>query len=124
MTREEILKLEGRLLDAAVAKHVMGWTDFTPIDPDYDFTVRANGRNSNYATSPDGKRTWFPVYHREISSAWEVLNKLIQLGMEINVGFYEKWDCAIDYRGTQYDEQAETAPEAICKASLLAVLGI
>ncbi|WP_438498040.1 BC1872 family protein [Paenibacillus sp. IHBB 3054] len=65
-----------------------------------------------------------PCYSTNISAAWTVLNKTIEMGMEINVGFYQKWDCALDYHGTQWNEQADTAPEAICKTALLAVLGL
>lgn len=57
----------------------------------------------------------------DIADAWLVLNRMIELGAEINVGFCEKWDCSIDYPiGCNWTEQAETAPLAICLAALKA----
>ncbi|MBY0205283.1 BC1872 family protein [Paenibacillus cucumis (ex Kampfer et al. 2016)] len=110
LTREQVPELKkGRELDSHVALIVMGVKEVTIVGK-YHFI--------------DSLDTPLPNYSTDISAAWDVLNKMIYFGMEVNVGFYEKWDCALDYRGTNWCEQAETAPEAICKAALLAVLDI
>ncbi|WP_340389520.1 hypothetical protein [Paenibacillus sp. FSL E2-0151] len=110
LTREQVLMAKpGDHLDLLVAINVMG---FEPSNQRSGWV-----RIGALATYP--KR-----YSTDISAAWEVLNKMIYFGMEVNVGFYEKWDCALDYNGTNWCEQAETAPEAICKAALLAVLDL
>jgi len=102
MTPEEIQQMKpGRELDKLVFKFVMGGR--IPEPP-----LRA--RIMNFST--------------DISAAWEVVEHLKNKGAEINIGFYEKWDCDIDYPiGCNWREVGETAPEAICKAALLAVLG-
>lgn len=136
LTREEILAMEPVELGPAVAEHIfqakvigkenfpelsllIGWFGKEAWKP-----MKGTWHNAEWRTSEE--RAWLdcPRFGEDISAAWEVLNKLIEMGMEINVGFYKKWDCALDYRGTQWNEQADTAPEAICKTALLAVLGL
>lgn len=64
-----------------------------------------------------------PHYSTSIADAWQVVEKMKELGAEINIGFYEKWDCEFDYPiGCNWRAVAETAPEAICKAALIAIL--
>lgn len=111
LTREEILAMEpGDKLDEWVALKIMGFEKSNLRDG----WVRVGA----LATYP--KR-----YSKDISAAWEVLNKMIEKGAEVNVGFYEQWDCSIDYPiDCNWRETAKTAPEAICKAALLAVLEV
>ncbi|WP_340011773.1 hypothetical protein MHI32_01535 [Paenibacillus sp. FSL H7-0690] len=136
LTREEILALDPIELGPAVAEHIfqakvigkenfpelrllIGWFGKEAWKPMKGTWHNAEWRNSE-------EKAWLdcPRFGEDISAAWEVLNKVIEMGMEINVGFYKKWDCDLDYRGTQWNEQADTAPEAICKTALLAVLGL
>ncbi|WP_042165563.1 BC1872 family protein [Paenibacillus gorillae] len=66
------------------------------------------------------------LQQREIpkySTTWEgmrlVVDEMLKRGAEINIGFYEDWDCSIDYKGTNYRSVSEHAPYAVCKAALL-----
>lgn len=112
MIPEEIQQLKpGIVMDTLVANKVMGWG----TDHEWSFYVPEKDR---FVPSQ------FHQFSVDISAAWEVLEHLKSKGAEINVGFYEKWDCDIDYPiGCNWREVGETAPEAICKAALLAVLG-
>ncbi|MFD1179230.1 hypothetical protein ACFQ3W_23455, partial [Paenibacillus puldeungensis] len=91
-----------------------------------DHAFGANGYKRNFAFDPtDDKQKIIPLYSSDISAAWEVLEHLKNKGAEINVGFFAYWDCSIDYPiGCNWRAVAETAPEAICKAALLAVLEV
>lgn len=101
MTREEILTMKpGRVLDMRVAQFVIGgsWIDDVP-----DFSTR-------------------------LSAAWEVVEKfpIIKITrVEIFEGNY--YHAVEISANTETDSplrvEAKTAPEAICKAALLAVLG-
>lgn len=112
----------GRELDALIAEKVMGKTvrsknevTNNAFKPEYDELVVDLG-NERYE--------FIRHYSTDIADAWKVLKKLIQLGAEINVGFYKQWDCSIDYPiGCNWLVQAETAPLAICLAALEAVGG-
>lgn len=121
MTREEIIAMEpGIELDRLVSVHVMGFEirkEYLPDQSYHEYYYREGWKyeNVNY---PD---EWQPS--RLISAAWEVLEHLKDKGAEINIGYYEQWDCSIDYPiGCNWRAAARTAPEAICKAALLAVL--
>lgn len=118
-TREQILNMPaGRELDALVAEEVMGWKRRVDFDLVEDTDVLAR-----YEPFSMEVREFHPS--SDISAAWEVLNHLIKLGAEVNVGFYKEWVCSIDYPiGCNWREVATTASEAICKASLLAVMGL
>lgn len=131
MTPEEIQAMGPKELAEMTAAHVMGWIIISERE-DLERRQTANyvsGRGiiglygNRYIARSDGRsRDWNPG--EDISAAWEVLEHLKNKGAEINIGFYEKWDCDIDYPiGCNWREVGETAPEAICKAALLAVLG-
>lgn len=115
MTREEILAMEpGRELDALIEQHIFGkrveWiqdevTDPYPIVPaEYGYIVE------NYSS--------------DISAAWEVVNQM----------YKDNWDFTLErhrfmnrdkvgaFFGSLETVKAEAAPEAICKAALLAIL--
>lgn len=110
ITDEQILNLPpGRDLDSHIALRVMGFKQITIVGK-YYFTDPIDTQLKSYST--------------DIAAAWEVLQHLKNKGAEINVGFFEQWDCSIDYPiGCNWRSEAETAPEAICKAALLAVIG-
>ena len=69
MTRDEIMKLEGRELDAAVADRVMGW-ERHPRPTEQEATMGI------LMTAP-GKigamRNQFPHYSTDIAAAWQVI---------------------------------------------------
>lgn len=110
MTREEILTMEpGRELDALIEQHVFGkrveWiqdevTDPYPIVPaEYGYIVE------NY--SSDISAAWEVVEKRNrwFSLQWNGLEYVCEIGIDA--------PCKIG---------AKSAPEAICKAALLAIL--
>lgn len=75
-TIEQIKTMTGRELDAAAAKLVMGWTNFSPIDPEIDYGVGVNGYRRNYARDLEGRYTWFPLYSSDMSAAMELEAKI------------------------------------------------
>lgn len=142
MTREEILAMKpGRELDCLVAEHIFGywWAD----GPKYDYDgpcewerilvppAISREEMKRYNFPPKGKipKTFFvhEEYSTDIAAAWEVL---IHIGMQGQVGFSggDDWFCEIDSGwhddGTAKNFKATgyTAPEAICRAALLAVM--
>jgi len=105
MTRDEILAMEpGRELDALVAEKVMGWTHY---------------REEWGGVVPDS----ISHYSTDISAAWEVVEKMgpfTQLTADIYNGI-TVWHCSFSVVDSV---DAVTAPEAICKAALLAALEV
>jgi len=116
--------------DALVAERVMGWTDFSPINPDVDFEVGVNGHRRNYAFPPDdNKYQSFPCYTTEISAAWEAVEKMKHGGwnlVELNNALIqyndEHWHyVCFNKNGKRAVSGKPTAPEAICLAALRAL---
>lgn len=122
MTREEVMNLPvGRFLDADVAEKVMGWHTFSPIDPEYDHSIGKNGYRRNFAFDPrDDKYKPFPLYSSDIEEAWKLVNRLKD---RFNITVYTddngKYAAEINF---YVIDDCDTAPEAICKAALLAVM--
>lgn len=107
MTREEILGMEaGRELDALILEYV-----FNDCDYHGDYLITVEERDFHPST--------------DIKAAWEVREWITENigGMKIiNVCDELPEYCDI-WNGKEYIEaQGLTAPEAICKAALLAVL--
>ncbi|MDF2814464.1 MAG: hypothetical protein K0Q81_664 [Paenibacillus sp.] len=125
MTRDEIWRMDaGRELDALVSEKLMGWTEFSPIDPKIDYGVGVNGYRRNYAKDPDGRLTWFPFYSTDITAAWEIIGKFDEISVRkyqtVSPGF--RYICRIDIDGEDVIANGLTAPEAICKAALLTLI--
>jgi hypothetical protein len=135
MTRDEILAMNpGPELDALVAERVMGWkrTNRRPCYPE----AWANYPQEWFLT-PDGSVenvTNLPRYSADITVAWEVMEKLRGLFDEdyfwhiatlrhgrVSAYFAEEYPPATGKRIVGRSE-ADTAPEAICKAALLSVV--
>lgn len=125
LTREKILSMPaGRELDALVAEKVMGWKQCSMEG------VRIKtcyGKPPEFGRN-DG-RVRIPGYSTDISAAWEVVEKVKQMNWFFILSdnlFPDKWEASLfwDPNGTMIEARAETAPEAICKASLLAVMGL
>ena len=113
MTREEIMRLEGRELDAAVHERVFG----RPVKwaaPSAEFT---------FPFDPD-TRIRIPDYSADIAAAWQVIERMWDLGWYVDMGHYEdEWEVAF-YNGLQRYEDCGWPPAAvICRAALLAVCG-
>jgi len=109
LTREQILAMPaGRELDALVRKHVFGWS------------LIGDGRSK----SPDGYQIRsIPDYSTDIAAAWEVAEKFETI--EVKRFHTDKglWFCEIKEK-IWHRSYGATAPEAICKAALLAVMGL
>lgn len=117
MTREEVLKLQWRQLDAAIEENIFGnkvkWvedelTDLYPISGEYAYIV--------------------DHYSDDILAAWEVVEKLRESHLYVDirtcVDFYEVW-ITLHEDGYQTETVSSSKlPEAICKAALLAVLDL
>jgi len=132
MTRDEILKLQaGREMDALIAEHVMG------------HTVNYNAYLYSLGKTISGISEGFSElahYSTNIYAAWEVVHKMCQdppedcwtgPTMQMNVDASEtrgKYEVVFDYLDSLDFNQsstqayAETAPLAICRAALLAVM--
>jgi hypothetical protein len=116
MILEEMLRKSYREIDALIEKHVFGndvkW-------------IKDSVRGHFPIIDQTGKEV--PLYSDDISTAWKILEKP-EIMDRYQIGVYPtsfvKWiarpfmpggrDCTV---------QADTAPEAICKCVLLAVLG-
>ena len=115
MTKDEILAMNaGRELNIRVAKHVMerGFA--------HDETFGDMEKDS------DGVYSYLQPYSEDISAAWQVMEKLksYQPRVEFNI-YSQKWEAAFSARDADFSYptvSADTAPEAICKAALLALL--
>lgn len=120
MNRGEILSIEpGRELDVLVAEKVMGWktnwlkTDWwEEINPN---THRHKGLVKDFKPSAD------------IAAAWEVVEKMHEWG-GCDIGCYgkgsQKWFSVSTFpdNGQKIEVTKHAAPEAICKAALIAVM--
>jgi hypothetical protein len=120
MTREEILAMPaGRELDSLISEKIMG------------YVTHGHFREKN------GVRILVQPYSTDISAAWEVVEKIqglrelngckVRLQVKILVirGIYTV--SIIDYLNNDKclgEETANTAPEAICKAALIAVMEV
>lgn len=109
----------GRELDALMAEHVENWTSIEHIKDDVWVGV-----------SPDGWRRPVPDYSTEIKDAWAVVERLVGPAMSRNDETGE-WEASCSTKQVSpYDGWrmvyaiAATTPLAICKAALLAVLGL
>lgn len=106
MTRKEIQGLKGRELDVVVAREIFGW------------------HYGNYHTD-------LAKYSSDLPAAWEVVEKMMGRYIYINIDTYHQKYIVEAVRQTSHigdykilsEVESESAPEAICKAALLAVLG-
>ena len=139
MTRDEILALEaGRELDALVAEKVMGWT-WGEYSPPVEGPSKILRPPESWAPSPDrapgsevscpGWHFRVPQYSTDIAAAWEVVEKMVpikygfNLAIESPPGPWGDWEVHF-YNGGTHLAFADTAPLAICRAALLAVMEV
>ena len=125
MTRNEILNMPaGREMDALVAEKVMGWSRGTYHSDGVD-----------YLRDPEGtSHLNVPQYSTDIAAAWQVVEKIrtkypvIRISTGDLMGKY--WQChmADAWREVSHEDDSDwfanapTAPLAICRAALLAVM--
>ena len=111
MTRDEIMKLEGRELDTAVAEYVMGWIRNLP--------------NDGWWTGDAKVITYFSP-SKSILSAWHVVEKMKENSYSLFLSVYhDKKPKGFFTKGLGYKNHeviADTELLAICRAALLAVL--
>jgi len=123
MTRDEILKLEpGPELDRLVAERVMEWKEGQKILQSLECGIGILGEKA------------LPRYSTDIAAAWEVVKKMLDSGWGCEIYSpnnpyaledIDKWFVVfakselLDYRA-----KASSAPLAICRAALLAVMEV
>lgn len=117
MNKEEVLAMEtGAMLDSFVAENVMGWEQ-GGVDHRGERQYLKDGLIQNCTI--DGTYAWEPS--TDISAAWEIIEKLQERELFISVEARRE-----NYRANFNKDEpfiyARTAPEAICKAALLAVM--
>lgn len=120
LTREQILEMEpGRELDRLVALYVMGLDE---SNFNYDTETGTSERIRQNETFGE---VWEPFNpSTDIAAAWEVVDKLKLCITPQSTGAPKELaymvECEIEINVDGIRVFAETAPEAICKAALLA----
>jgi hypothetical protein len=131
-TREQILnEPAGRQMDAWVAEFVMGWPQWDfKNDWEGSFPMWRDDEGVLLYTTYDDPHYWSPS--KDIAAAWQVVEKLhgpytlnvFTSDFDRSVGFC----CHIRRVGTFPSsfayEYGDTAPLAVCRAALLAVLEV
>lgn len=118
MTRDEILNMPaGRVLDAVVAERVLNWTH-----------IKHNELLNEYSVGKDPDVGWrvIPNFSTDIAAAWEVVEKM-PFGYELRLCDYKgsivRWQAEFHEPGAKtLMVWADTAPLAICRAALLAMI--
>lgn len=152
MTKEDILAMvPGPELDAAVAEKIFGywWADGPKYDCDGPREwerilvppTTTKKQYDYYLFPPRGKisKTYFVnnKFSTDIAAAWEVVERINHHIIEISKRekirgcvTYRVWvfTRSLEYPDECWDRlvqvEGKTAPEAICKAALLAVMGV
>jgi hypothetical protein len=138
MTRDEILGLEaGNNLDILVAEKVFGWRKGTN---EYNILGwQWSKRDGTPVLDDSWDGVWVtplsctPNYSTDIKAAWEVVEKMREKSFYVRVNSIGKYfECCfiknfVNENNTPgsfigLSNTCKTAPEAICKAALLAVL--
>ena len=121
MNREEILAMEaGNELDALVATEVMGWER-----KDYGYTIVYWEENDEDVHMVE---LWKPS--TDIADAWKVVEKMVDKYFMVDVTAVKggQYECVITseeptiHNDYELYELGETAPLAICRVALLAVM--
>lgn len=79
---------------------------------------------------PSGQSEWeYPAYSSDISAAWEVVEKMKSDNWNFVLSddlYQDRWSATFywDPNQTPIECVEKIAPEAICKAALLAVMGL
>ena len=123
MTNEEILKKPaGHELNKLIAEFVFGMK----LEKNHGFAGGYYwvGNGILFGEMP---AQGTPDYSTNISAAWEVAGKVANEDSDLSVhitGEYPRgfWRCIFENAFVNYDVTAETAPLAICRAALMAVM--
>ena len=115
VTREDVLSLSGRELDAAVAERVLGWKRGDLRCGDMPWYPPGTGRYLG------GGRMDLPEFSTDISAAWEVVEHLATPDEALTIT-YAKGTWVVAVGSVEVSATSESAPEAICRAALLAAL--
>src|SRR5690606_32042031 len=107
------MQLTGRDLDAAVAERVMGWKRGDPKYGDMPWYPPGTGRYLG------GGRLNLPKFSTDIAAAWEVVEHLAAPDETLTIT-YAKGTWVVAVGSVEVSATSESAPEAICRAALLA----
>jgi hypothetical protein len=140
VTRDEILNMPaGREMDALIAENLFGWHWVTGIlafgQPSL-ISPELYGKQKDHLIDTTLRRDngTFPHYSTDIAAAWEVVEKMRDPSDDepdfwviTDAGKNHGWVVSSywahhDGNIDNFHVQAETAPLAICRASLLAVM--
>jgi hypothetical protein len=141
MTRDEILKMEaGAELDALIAEKVMewhlvidndGWKHWDDKDNHFAAGINQDEESKIYEDEEDLHILHF---HPSMSIlwAWEVVEKLIELGETITLKYEKEFTgkgmawylYTTKGAGWSYDTFSETPQLAICRAALIAMMEV
>jgi len=106
LTKEVVLaQVPGRTLDIMVAEEVMGFR--------YKYVERYNV--FMWVKSETECTSWFPA-STDIAVAWEVVEKMREMGVYLNIHADKDTYYVLGL------VSSESAPEAICKAALIAII--
>lgn len=132
ITRETLLKMKpGPKLNALVAENIMKWETslYSPTKMCWhDPEDKKKPRWVNVECHSGPYEGFDPS--KCIECAWETADKFTEFGFAVHCCRRkeqgdDKWKCvvAVNAQGVFVEARADTAPEAICKASLLACIG-
>lgn len=125
----------GRELDVLIAEKVMGWTKIQKQTYQFDLgdneVVRLESSKMILGNSPnDWKETLRPIpnYSTSIPCAWDIVEKIISMGLMVDIQTYSKFHQVQLDKATHnevppywtYGESisGETVPHAICLAAI------
>lgn len=119
MTKDEIVsKVPGREFDCLIAKEIMGWTGFWTNGTVYMAYPPAENMGVGY-----DERFPIPEFSTDIAAAWEVWEKILDPNRS-SIHPIGNGSTGL-YYAIMYDDKGvatgRTAPEAICKAALVAI---
>lgn len=132
LTREIVLaEPPGKRLDSWIAEKVMGWRKKTFPGGGGGFTawVNEDGKVMRLISNSTMSETCYRCdYFRpstDIAAAWEVVEKMSEQWPQYQLAKIEDgWSVMWGFDGYGWPEATgKTAPEAICKAALLALEG-
>lgn len=118
----------GRELDALIAEKVTGWPYSLCRFHGTGMSENRRGTISEFCIKcgdPYGYHHAWPAYSTSIAAAWQVMEKLFSNGLVVIVSGKSgrPYECQIDTQQKILKEYADTAPLAICLASLAVVRG-
>ncbi len=121
MNRNEILSMPvGRDLDALVAEKVMGRNLWYGDPTGYKIVENFDYWRTDIRDSDDEYCYRCPRYSADIASAWEVMEEMKDKFQPDLIFENGEWECLLMAEYAR--ARATTAPLAICRASLIAVL--